>query len=376
MTEAASDSSAALAARHVESAWGPERSAHNLSRLHARRARQRQVVKLASGGALLLAAAALFMLWLAPRSPGLARTAPTGRALGVTTASTAPMVGATGQRGPGSPKTTFGDGSIARVSDGGELIVKVATPEHIESVLATGAADFEVTKHPGRDFVVVAGALRVRVIGTRFRVERGAERTRVSVTEGKVEVQEGETRTYLEAGESRFFPGPAPAAPDAKEPAAGTGARARFLELARGGEFKAAYQVMAQSPGAVGSSAEDLLLAADAARLSNHPEQAIPYLRRVTTEHASDSRAPLAAFSLGRVLLSQLSRPGEAAEAFALARRLRPGGSLAEDALAREAEARAAAGSSGQARSLASQYCARYPQGKHLPTMQRLATAP
>jgi TolA-binding protein len=156
----------------------------------------------------------------------------------------------------------------------------------------------------------------------------------------------------------------------------GSAARARFLELARGGEFKAAYQIMSQSPSAVGSSAEDLFLAADAARLSNHPEQAVGFLRRVTTEHAGDSRAPLSAFTLGRVLLSQLSRPAEAAEAFALARRLRPSGSLAEDALAREAEARAAAGSAGQARKLAQQYVASYPRGKHVPTMQRLATAP
>jgi transmembrane sensor len=272
-----------------------------------------------------------------------------------------------------APKTTFADGSIARVSDDGELLVKLASAERIESVLTSGAADFEVTKRPERDFVVVAGPVRVRVVGTRFRVERSGERTRVSVTEGKVEVQEGDARVYLEAGESRFFPGAAPQ-PVAKEPApAMNSGRARFLELARGGEFRAAYQLMSQSPGAVGSSAEDLMLAADSARLSGHPEQAVGYLRRVTTEHASDSRAPLSAFTLGRVLLSQLSRPGEAAEAFALARRLRPSGSLAEDALAREAEARAAAGSRERAQALARDYVARYPQGKHLPTMQRLA---
>ena len=67
--------------------------------------------------------------------------------------------------------------------------------------------------------------------------------------------------------------------------------------------------------------------------------------------------------------------PAEAAEAFALARRLRPGGSLTEDALAREAEARAAAGAAVEARVLAEQYVTRYPEGKHLPTMQRLATS-
>jgi hypothetical protein len=45
---------------------------------------------------------------------------------------------------------------------------------------------------------------------------------------------------------------------------------------------------------------------------------------------------------------------------------------LAEDALAREAEARAAAGSRERAQALARDYLARYPQGKHRATMQKL----
>jgi transmembrane sensor len=234
--------------------------------------------------------------------------------------------------------------------------------------------DFEVTKNPSREFVVVAGPVRVRVVGTRFRVQRAGERTRVSVSEGKVEVQEGALRSYLEAGESRFFPSPTPVALEAAAAAPAAAARARFLELARGGELKAAYQVMSQSPSAVGSGAEDLMLAADAARVTGHPEQAVGYLRRVTSEHGGDSRAPLAAFTLGRLLLSQLGRPAEAADAFALTRRLRPAGSLSEDALAREVEARAASGATARSRALAGDYLARYPRGKHLATMQRLAT--
>lgn len=359
MTEISSDSRANVAARRVLPEWSRERSEHSLARVHARRARRRIAAKLSFGGAML-AAAALFLL-VGGRKPAALPQA----ALPVVAA---PVVK--------SPKTTFADGSVARVSDDGELVVKVATPQHIESLLAAGAADFDVTKRADREFVVLAGPVRVRVVGTRFRVERSGERTLVSVVEGKVEVQEGEARSFLEAGESRYFPSVAPATKEEPQAAGGVSPHARFLELARRGEFKAAYQVMSQSPTAVGSSAEDLLLAADAARLSNHPEQAVGYLRRVTVEHAGDSRAPLSAFTLGRVLLSQLSRPGEAADAFALARRLRPSGSLAEDALAREAEARAAAGSTTRASTLARQYVARYPQGKHLPTMQRLATAP
>jgi transmembrane sensor len=361
MTEGLSESDAAVAARRVVPSWEADRLEHNLSRVHARRSRRRTRALL-GGAAVVLSAAALLLLFVFDRKPP-----PLSPISGPVAAASAVK----------SPKTTFADGSVARVSDDGELRVVVATPEHIESVLTAGAADFEVTKHAGREFVVLAGSVRVEVVGTRFRVERDGERTRVSVAEGKVEVHEGDLHTYLEAGESRFFPSLVPAvAEQAPRVVNGSGAHARFLELARGGEFKAAYQVMSQSPTAVGSSAEDLFLAADAARLSNHPEQAVGFLRRVATEHAADSRAPLSAFTLGRVLLSQLARPAEAAEAFALARRLRPSGSLAEDALAREAEARAAAGSAEQARKLAQQYVTRYPKGKHLPTMQRLATSP
>ena len=163
--------------------------AQPFARVHVRRAQRGQVLRGAGALTVLVAVATLLFVSFGQK-PMLAPT----RAL-ATVASAAIEI----------PKTTFIDGSVARVSDGGELVVKVATADHIESVLTAGAADFEVTKHPERDFVVLAGPVRVRVVGTHFRVERSGERTRVSVTEGKVEVQEGELRSYLEAGESRFF---------------------------------------------------------------------------------------------------------------------------------------------------------------------------
>ena len=43
--------------------------------------------------------------------------------------------------------------------------------------------------------------------------------------------------------------------------------RSQFLELARRGEYPQAYRVMREDPGVVTNSAEDLMLAADAARL-------------------------------------------------------------------------------------------------------------
>ena len=105
---------------------------------------------------------------------------------------------------------------------------------------------------------------------------------------------------------------------------------------------------------------------ADAARRAGHPAQALPYLRRLLRDHPADARAPLAAFTLGRILLAELDRPAEAADAFALSRRLAPGGPMASHALAREVEAAARSGDAARARRLAERYVANYPAGPHL----------
>ena len=111
---------------------------------------------------------------------------------------------------------------------------------------------------------------------------------------------------------------------------------------------------------------EALMRSADAARRAGHPAQALPYLRRLLRDHAADARAPLAAFTLGRILLAELDRPAEAADAFALSRRLAPGGPMASHALAREVEAAARSGDTARARRLAETYVADYPAGPHL----------
>ena len=88
----------------------------------------------------------------------------------------------------------------------------------------------------------------------------------------------------------------------------------------------------------------ELLADADRARLAGRFEDGASLLQRLIREHPGDQRAPLAAFSLGRILLGELRRPAEAAQAFARVRTLAPDGPLAEDALAREVEAWARAG--------------------------------
>jgi len=122
-------------------------------------------------------------------------------------------------------------------------------------------------------------------------------------------------------------------------------------------------------PSAVRDDTADLLLAADAARLSGHPAEAVPYLERVLRGHGRDPRTGLAAFTLGRVLLDELGRPSEAVDAFALARS--SGGPLAEDALAREVEALARAGDVTRSRELALLYRRLYPNGRRAKAVSR-----
>ena len=144
------------------------------------------------------------------------------------------------------------------------------------------------------------------------------------------------------------------------------------MALAESGEYEEAARLLEADDSAIESASLDvLLLASDTMRLTGQPDRALDYLDRAAVLAESDARAPLVAFTRGRLLLTALSRPYDAAEAFARARALAPRGSLAMDALAREVEARAQAGDAVAARARAEEYVARYPNGLRLAAVRR-----
>jgi transmembrane sensor len=96
-------------------------------------------------------------------------------------------------------------------------------------------------------------------------------------------------------------------------------------------------------------------------------------LRELLRDYPNDPRSPLAAFTLGRVLLNELGRPREAAAAFQQVRQKAPASQFAEDALAREIEAWTRASEPGRARALAKVYLERYPSGRHARRVKALA---
>lgn len=250
--------------------------------------------------------------------------------------------------------------------------------------LERGGARFFVAHDEVHPFRVRVGPMIIEDLGTVFTVERRERSVEVAVDEGRVRVRvsgltadpvelgPGDRRTFDIDGASRADAGGEPASSVAasshKEmPLGPPPSRQASVEawrpLAESGRYREAYEFLRQAGrGVVRDEAGDLLLAADAARLSGHPADAVPYLGQMLKSHPSDPRAGLAAFTLGRVELEELGHPAEAAAAFERVRR--DGGPLAEDALAREVEACSRAGDTARARSLALEYNRLYPHGR------------
>jgi transmembrane sensor len=330
---------------------------------HTRKTRARRRATLAATGALALVAALVFFVgFRGPLHEPRVASAPAK----VEPASLFQLV----------------DGSVvsARSSDARVQPVEVSA-RGVTLKLESGAAKFSVTPNPARPFRVLARNVTVTVLGTIFDVAFEGSAVRVSVERGRVRVETGSLTRELTPGESALFEDNL--APPPMQPAlAPTGAPAApqpvlagpsWRTLAQDGDYTAALQrLTAEGSTAVRDTPDDLLLAADVARLGGQPARAVTPLERVVSRHAGDSRAPLAAFTLGRTLLDQLGRPREAANAFASARKLAPSGALAQDALAREVESWSRAGETAKANARALEYLKLYPLGRRAASVRRL----
>jgi transmembrane sensor len=285
-------------------------------------------------------------------------------------------------------KLTDGSDVTSRSSDTRIAPVEV-TSEVVTLRLEAGSARFSVTPNPTRTFRVLAGDVTVTVLGTVFVVGYEPGGVRVQVERGRVRVDGPGGESTLEMNQSALVPAretaePAPLLPAPDGPASEEKGRApvsanrggpgpSWRALARDGDYQAALtRLKLEGNDSVRDVPEDLLLAADVARLGGQPDRAVAPLSRIIAAHASDSRAPLAAFTLGRTLLDQLGRPRQAAKAFSTAQRLDTTGSLSEDALAREVESWSRAGETEQARARAEAYLSRYPNGRRTQFVRRL----
>jgi transmembrane sensor len=316
----------------------------------AHRRRRGRTVKrvIAVAGAIGVSLFALFAL----RAPRTASTIATGAGSSPTVR---PVASAAREAPSPSPTLRLADGSSAAPLEPGSTLTLVEESSRRVAVdLGRGRARFDVVPAPARSFSVRAGDVTVFVVGTVFTVERVADRVGVAVERGRVRVDWGLGRRQLDAGESGWFPPLVVGMTRTTRDPTAAKARAHPPRLTDGVSSPATKEA---------ETAEALLVAADAARLGGHADEGAALLRQFLADHGGDARAPLAAFTLGRVLLIELGQPREAAAAFSRVRTLAPRGPFAEDALAREVEAWKAAGDAAQARTRARQYLRLYPGG-------------
>jgi transmembrane sensor len=82
---------------------------------------------------------------------------------------------------------TLADGSVLDLKSGAHVVVQFTAAER-RVLLVQGEALFTVAKNPARPFVVRAGGVDVRAVGTAFNVRIAGPRIELLVTEGTVQV--------------------------------------------------------------------------------------------------------------------------------------------------------------------------------------------
>lgn len=97
---------------------------------------------------------------------------------------------------------TLEDGSVVTLGADSRIDVRFAADER-RVVLESGEAFFEVAHDEARPFFVQAGDALIRVVGTKFNVNRADDRVSVEVLEGVVRVQHTELLGLAARGEMR-----------------------------------------------------------------------------------------------------------------------------------------------------------------------------
>jgi hypothetical protein len=195
--------------------------------------------------------------------------------------------------------------------------------------------------------------------------------------------REGEETASLSARDEPAQPAPQKAAPPTPAMGSSTPVPPPWLvpsssetwrRFAAEGKNDQAYAVL--GPAGIASQSQsapvaDLFALADVARLSGHPADAVDPLQRIVTDHGSDSRAPLAALTLGRVRLRSLAMPAAAARSLEKAIALGVPEQLAEETHALLIEALSRMGDKERARAEYDRFRARFPASAWLADLQK-----
>lgn len=276
------------------------------------------------------------------------------------------------------------EGSQVAVDPSSTVTLASADESDVVLIVESGRAAFDVTKNPSRRFVVKADSVEVRVVGTKFTVQRDGHDVAVSVLRGIVEVREGEVVRRLTAGE-RWSRGTGLAPEldelEGEEEAATprpTRSPPRVLRKHRSQATAepspaeppppaAPSELPSVDPPAVTSAAPapaDTFAAAMRARANGHAKEAMTLFQQVSERWPSSAYAPMSAFEWGRLALDSQDDPRQAARAFERTLELATSSSLIQDTLARLTEAYARYDVSS-CRRVQAEYLRRFPGGPH-----------
>ena len=260
------------------------------------------------------------------------------------------------------------DGSRLELGASSTLRTKKVEPTRVELALETGRTTFDVKPGGPRAWVIDAGDVTVKVLGTRFTVGREANGVAVAVERGKVLVE----GARVPGGSRVLLAGDTIVVPHAAEPA-------RAAEPALAPEAvpvapvpvpvaPAAPEIAREAPSEItkktAQTSVDPMTRADAARREGRPREAVGILSAMVEAH--DARASLAAFTLGKLHAEDLGDARTGATWFERAFALGLPTGLDEQALSRAVELHARAGAKAQAARVAAHYEARFPHGRHL----------
>jgi len=329
--------------------------------------RSRRVWPYVTAAAVLAAAVTAFVLW--PR----AQVLDVG---GIVTAET------------GVRELKLHDGSRVSVAQESTLELLSESDSELRVALPSGSATFEVAKRPSRKFVVQAGHVEVRVVGTRFTVRHEGDGVSVQVQRGIVEVADGDTVVRLTAGQSwSSQPVAAPEQAEPVEPVEPVEDEAPSVtqpdapvvapphaQVAHHPHRRGAAKAPAAAPVTAmdGKNAETLFQDALAARRAGRYAEAVVALEQIVRDHSDDARAPLAAFELGRLRMDEVSDLRGATQALELSLALNPKAQFAEEALMRLTKAYDARGLPAPCVHARDDYLARFPAGAYVESVKGL----
>jgi len=180
------------------------------------------------------------------------------------------------------PRTVvLSDSSLVQLNTGGEIVEQFTTAERLV-FLTRGEAHFAVAKNPARPFLVRAGGLQIRAVGTAFNVNLQSAAVDVIVTEGRVELAARPSRADT------------PTRADPSAPALDAGQRAVLRGVPAAGDFAKALEISAVGRADIARALawREPLLRLGGATLA---ELAVEF------EHATGRRLVLAEPSLGEL---------------------------------------------------------------------------